>query len=195
MTVDEVLDRVLKDRIFYEISKGGVTLSGGDPLVQAGFSYAVLERCKAESLHTAVETAANCEWRRLEKLLPMTDLIMMDIKHIDLGKHQKSTGVSNVLILKNAQRIAEAEKPLIIRTPVVPGVNDTVDEIAAIARFIKDFRNLQYLELLPFHRLGEGKYHALGRDFPACHLRTPQKEKMRELAAAAEASGVRVQVG
>ncbi|MEM2111061.1 MAG: glycyl-radical enzyme activating protein, partial [Candidatus Bathyarchaeia archaeon] len=114
MTVDEVLDEVLKDRKFYEISGGGVTLSGGDVVVQHEFAYAILERCKTEGLHTAIETAANCEWKVLENLLPVTDLIMMDIKLLDPKKHKEVTGVSNERILENAQKLSKTDKPLII---------------------------------------------------------------------------------
>ena len=192
MTIDEVMNEILKDRTFYEVSKGGVTLSGGDPLIQCGFSQAVLERCKAEGLHTAIETAANCSWGVFEKLLPMIDLVMMDIKHLDPERHREATGVSNRLILRNAQRLSETGKPLIVRTPVVLGVNDTPEVIGEIAQFIKAFPNLQYYELLPFHRLGEGKYPALGLDCPASHRRIPTKGKMRELAEQARGFGIEV---
>ena len=150
MTVDEVMKEISLDRVFYEVSNGGVTLSGGDPVVQHEFSYELLRRCKSEGLHTAIETAANCRWEVLAKLLSVTDLVMMDIKHLDPAKHREVTGSSNELILKNAERLAEKGKPLIIRVPVIPGVNDTTDQIEAIARFVKSFSNLRYLELLPF---------------------------------------------
>ena len=195
MTVDEVIEEVLRDRIFYEMSNGGVTLSGGDPVVQLDFSRAILERCKAEGLHTAIETAANCRWNDLDALLPVTDLIMMDIKHLDPDKHREVTGVSNDLILENVRRLAQTGKPLIIRVPVVPTVDDTPEEIEAIAQFVRSFPNLQYLELLPFHRLGQSKYHALGFNYHASHLRTPTKDKMRELATKAEKFGIEVRVG
>lgn len=195
MAVDEVVEEVLRDRIFYEMSNGGVTLSGGDPVVQHDFSQAILERCKAEGLHTAIETAANCQWNDLATLLPVTDLIMMDIKHLDPNRHREVTGISNERILDNARQLAQTNKPLIIRVPVVPTVNDTPEEIGAIAQFVRSFPNLQYFELLPFHRLGESKYHALGLNYPASYLRTPTKDKMRELATKAEKFGIEVRVG
>ncbi len=195
MTVDEVVEEVLRDKIFYETSNGGVTISGGDPFVQIGFSRALLERCKAEGLHTAIETAANCAWSSFAKTLPVIDLVVMDIKHLDPEKHRKATSVLNNRILNNALSLAKTGKPLIIRVPVIPGVNDTPEEIGAIARFVKEFPNLQYLELLPFHRLGESKYDALGLEYPARHLKTPTKEKMKTLAEEAERNGVNVRVG
>jgi pyruvate formate lyase activating enzyme len=185
MTVDEVMRIILMDKRFYEISNGGVTLSGGDPVVQHEFSYALLKQCKSEDLHTAIETAANCQWRVLAKFLPVTDLIMMDIKHMDPDIHRKATGVTNKLILNNAKRLAESGKPLIIRVPVIQGVNDSIKDIEAIAEFVQSFKNLQSLELLPFHKLGEVKYQALGIKYPASHLQTPSREKMQELAEAA----------
>jgi pyruvate formate lyase activating enzyme len=196
MTVDEVIEEVLRDRIFYEVSKGGVTLSGGEPLVQQIFSLSILERCRAEGLHTAIETAANCCWNDLAMLLPATDLIMMDIKHLNSDKHLKVTGVPNELILENARRLAQTGKPLIIRVPVVLTVNDSQENIEAIAQFVQSFPNLQYLELLPFHHLGEGKYHALGLDYRAAHLKTPEKDgKIKELLTAARRFGIEVRVG
>ena len=195
MTVDEVMEEVLKDRVFYEVSKGGVTLSGGDPSLQYGFSQAILERCKSEGLHTAIETAANCRWESLAALLPVTDLVMMDIKHLDPEKHQEVTGVSNRVILENARRMAKTGKPLIIRVPVVPEVNDTAEEIREIAQFVRTFPDLQYLELLPFHRFGESKYHALGVDYLTSCLRTPSKDKMTKLAAVVRKVGIKVRVG
>ena len=195
MTVDEVIEEVLRDKIFYRMSNGGVTLSGGDAVLQHDFSLAILERCKAEGLHTAIETAANCQWKILAKLLPATDLIMMDIKHLDPNKHREATGVSNERILDNARRLAKTNKPVIIRVPVIPTVNDTPEQVGAIAQFIQSFPDLQYLELLPFHRLGEGKYHALGLNYQASRLGTPTKNKMRELAARPKKLGVEVQIG
>jgi len=195
MRVDDVLKEVLLDQIFYEMSNGGVTLSGGDPVVQHVFSRAILERCKAEGLHTAIETAANCPWNNLAALLPVTDLIMMDIKHLDTKKHNEITGVSNERILNNAQLLAQTSKSLIIRVPVVPTVNDTLGEIISVAQFVQSFPNLQYLELLPFHRLGQNKYHGLGLNYCASHLKTPTKEKMRELAAGVKELGIEVRIG
>ncbi|MEM2151726.1 MAG: glycyl-radical enzyme activating protein [Candidatus Bathyarchaeia archaeon] len=186
MDVDDLIKVVLMDKPFYEVSNGGVTLSGGDPMVQHEFSYTFLERCKSEGLHTAIETAAYCKWEILEKLLSVTDLVMMDIKHIDPEVHRKVTGVRNDIILENARRLAETDKPLIIRIPIIPTINDSPEEVAAIAKFIQPFKNLLFLELLPFHRLGEVKYRALGINYPASNLKIPSKTKMQELVEAAK---------
>ncbi len=192
MTVEEVLKVVLQDKVFYEVSGGGVTLSGGDPLVQHAFSLALLKIFKKNGLHTAIETAANIKWKILASLLPMVDLVIMDIKHLDPKKHEEATGFKNNLILRNAFMLSKTRKPLIVRIPIIPGVNDSVSEVEAIAKFLKDFPNLEYLELLPFHRLGESKYHALGREYTASLLASPSIEKMRELADVARKQGVKV---
>jgi len=192
MSVDEVMVEVLKDRKFYEISGGGVTLSGGDPVIQYEFSKAVLRKCKAEGLHTAIETAANCSWKVLEALIPFIDIIIMDIKLIDNEKHKKVTGVSNTIILENAKKLSQTGKPLIIRTPIIPTVNDNIEAVKQIAEFIAPFPNLQYYELIPFHRLGEGKYHALGLEYAASGLKTPSQEKMAQLAEEAKKYCIKV---
>jgi pyruvate formate lyase activating enzyme len=184
MTVKEVIKEVLKDKIFYEQSGGGITLSGGDAVMQHRFTHALLKRSKLEGLHTALETAANCNWKILASLLPL----------IDPEKHKEATNSSNELILYNAQKLSQTPKPLIVRTPVIPGVNDSLKEITAIAQFIKTFPNLQYYELLPFHRFGEGKYHNLGLLYAASHLKAPSKDKMNKLANAARKFGITVKV-
>ena len=200
-TVEQVLAEVLRDRAFYRESRGGVTLSGGDPLVQHDFALALLQASKREELHTAIETASNCRWDILERLLPYVDLVLMDIKHTDSQKHQRATGVSNIRILENAARLAQSGKPVLFRTPVVPGVNDTAEEIAAIARFIHAISpqtaspandGLPQLELLPFHKLAAGKYNSLGLEYPSTTLEPPSKEKMQTLVEAARGEGIRV---
>jgi pyruvate formate lyase activating enzyme len=138
VTVDEVMAELLQDRVFYETSKGGVTLSGGDPILQPEFATALLQACKKEGLHTAIETAGNYEWEILAALLPEIDLVMMDIKHMDPSKHRWATGVSNKRILAIARKLAQTQKPLLFRIPVIPTVNDTVEEVGAIAAFVKE---------------------------------------------------------
>ncbi len=209
MTVEQVMEEVLRDRAFYETSGGGVTLSGGEPLLQRDFSRAILERCQAEGLHTAIETAANCRWDDLAALLPVTDLILADIKHMDSDKHRAVTGVSNKRILANARRLVQTDKPVIFRVPVVPTVNDTPEEVGAIAAFVRHLADLRLegnhgaaghaelpsLELLPFHRLATGKYRSLGVDYRASQLERLTQEEMAELAEIAKAQGITVRSG
>jgi len=204
LTADEVVAEVLRDRVFYETSGGGVTLSGGEPALQPDFSRAVLAQCKAEGLHTAIETCGNIPWSNLEALLPFTDLVMMDLKQMDTEQHRAATGAGNERILANARQLAGTRKPLIFRTPVVPGVNDALAEIAAIAAFVRELVALRARasngsgpadiswELLPFHRLAADKYRSLGLDYRARDLNPPSKEHMVALTEAAQESGVTV---
>lgn len=199
VTLDEALGEVLADRAFYETSGGGVTLSGGEPFIQPAFTRALLTACKAEGLHTAIETSAFCPWEAMEAVLPVTDLWMVDIKHLDGEKHRQATGVSNRQILENIRRLAETGQPLVLRVPVVPGVNDTPAEIGAIAEFVQTL-NLRRarsapplsLELLPFHRLAGEKYRSLGMDDAAAELTPPTAEQMASLVAAASLYAIRV---
>lgn len=195
LSVEEVLDEILLDRIFYAASGGGVTLSGGEPVLQADFARALLEKCRRNGLHTAIETAGNYPWKDLAILLPYTDLVMMDIKHLDPTKHRQATGVSNERILANARQLAQTDKSVVFRVPVIPTVNDTRAEITAILEFIrglaagraKDDRTNQsshdsiLVELLPPHRLASEKYKSLGRYDRASLLPPLSEERMKEL--------------
>jgi pyruvate formate lyase activating enzyme len=194
-TVDEVVEEVLRDLPFYETSEGGVTLSGGEPLLQPDFSYAILERCRAEGLHTAIETAANFPWARVAAILPVTDLVMMDIKLMDAERHKACTGVPNARILENAVRLGREAPALIVRTPIVPGVNDNTEDVAAIAQFAGQLPNLLYYELLPFHPMASGKYDSLDMDYRARDLKSPPKEQMDALTEVAAQYVIKAQHG
>jgi pyruvate formate lyase activating enzyme len=200
MSVDEVVAEVLQDRPFYgSPNGGGVTLSGGEPMLQYAFTNAVLARCKEEGIHTALETTTYTPWERIEAVLPLTDLFMVDIKHLDPQKHKEATGVSNVSIIANIGRLSATGKPIIFRTPVVPTVNDTPEEIGAIAGFVRELMDQRAdggaglsLELLAFHRLASDKYRSLGMDYRASEFEAPEKEKMNQLVEAARGYGVAV---
>lgn len=196
MSVNAVVEEIMQDRAFYATSNGGVTLSGGEPVLQADFTYALLSRCKAEGLHTAIETCGNVRWEDEARMLPVTDLIMMDLKHMDPVKHRWATGASNERILAAARQFAVTDKPIIFRIPVIPTVNDTVAEVSAIASFVRELIELRYkaggdgthtitLELLPFHRLAGDKYRSLDMEYRARDLVAPTKEHMKALTDAA----------
>ncbi len=189
-SVEEVVDEILQDQAFYASSGGGVTLSGGEPLLQIDFSAAVLARCQERGIHTAIETAANFPWARVEAILPHVDLVMMDIKHMDSAAHRRSTGVRNERILENAARLGRQPQPLIVRTPVIPGVNDSAAQIGAIAAFVATLPNLLYYELLPYHPMAESKYRSLGQLYRATDLVPPSPAHMASLTEAAGEAGV-----
>ena len=195
MGVEQVVEEVLRDRPFYQTSGGGVTLSGGEPLLQPEFARGILERCRQEGVQTAIETAANLPWERMASVLAVTDLIMMDIKLMDSDRHRACTGVPNERILANAAHLGQQPQPLIVRTPLVPGVNDSPEDVAAIAEFVSGLPNLLYYELLPFHPMGTGKYEALGMEYRAKGVKRPPRERMDALAEVARGHGIPVRHG
>jgi pyruvate formate lyase activating enzyme len=192
MSVDEVVETVMEDEIYYRMSGGGVTLSGGDPLLQSEFSAALLAECRKRGAHTAIETALNGPWKELQRILEHTDLVMLDIKVMDPEKHKKATGVDNRRILENITKLSKRELPLIVRVPVVPTVNDTEEDIKAIAVLAATLPRLLYLELIPFHRLGEGKYDSLGMPIATMDLPQIGDDRIRQLGELAAECGIRV---
>ena len=194
-SVDEVMDAVLKDLPYYRRSGGGLTLSGGEFLLQPEFAFALLSAAKEKELHTAVETTACLPLPVIEKLLPVIDLVLMDVKHTDVNKHSQFCGYSNEIMLKNAPEIAKMAKELIVRVPVVPGFNDTETEIRAIAKFAATLPKVKELHLLPYHRLGMDKYAALGRHYPMGEVAPPSESKMNALLSTARESGLKCQIG
>ena len=195
VTVDDIMPEILSDMPYYRRSGGGVTLSGGEVLCQADFARELLRECKENGLHTAIESAASTSYSEIEKLLPYLDLYLMDIKHIDSEKHKEYTGVSNERILENARRIAESGVELIVRTPVIPGFNDTAEEIRAISSFARTLPGVREHHLLPYHRLGQDKYAGLGRKYSLSGIEPPSKEKMEFLLSIAETSGLKCKIG
>lgn len=173
---EEIIEAVLRDREFYRTSGGGVTISGGEPLLQPDFTAEILNACRQNGVHTAIETAGCVKWESFEKVLPYLDLILFDIKCIDDEKHKRLVGVSNKLIFENAQKLKECGVKILFRTPVIPGYND--GEIKAIAEFCKPFD----YEILAYHQTGCGKYDALGIDYTLGDVVPPTKEFMENLA-------------
>jgi len=162
MTVGEVMDEAVRDARFYKNSGGGITLSGGEPLAQPAFAFALLERCKQEDFHTALETCGYASWKTIEKLLPLIDLVLFDIKHPDSGAHRRAVGKDNRRILENARKIA-ALKPMWVRVPLIPGFNDSAEIVGRIARLVARELNGARLEILPYNPMGEAKYHLLDK--------------------------------
>ncbi len=194
-TVDDVLRVVEQDAAFYTRSSGGLTLSGGEPLMQGDFAVALLRDARRRRIKTAVETCGMVPWKTLEAASPYMNYVLYDIKHMDSGIHEEQTGCPNETILENFTKLAslDPEKQILVRTPVIPGFNDSVEAIAAIAEFIKPFMNARY-ELLPYHRLGTQKYHFLDRVPPMDEV-TLDKSVMSSLVEASRVVlGDRVEV-
>lgn len=184
MTVDEVTEEILRDRMFYENSGGGVTLSGGEPLMQPDFASQLLRRCKEEGLHTAIETCGFTSWPTVEALLNYTDLVLFDIKCVDPIKHRDATGKDNRLIIENAKKIVKG-KTMRVRVPLVPGFNDSDKGIRAILDFVKEELKLSSadIDLLPYNKLGENKYERLDREGIRPSLEPQSEERIRLLEA------------
>lgn len=197
VTVAEIIDEILADRVYYMRSGGGITLSGGECMTQPDFAEALLRAVHEHGFNTAIETTACASREVVDRLLPHVDHFLMDIKHINSAKHQQFTTQPNELILENAKYIAENAKHLIIRVPVVPTFNDTPEEISAIARFADALPNVRELHLLPYHRLGQDKYAGIGRPYELDGITPPTAEHMQELLRAAESVSTKltVQIG
>ncbi len=158
ITVEDLLKSLMTDEPYYKESGGGITFSGGECMTQIDFLFETLKACKENGLHTAVDTAGNLPWHHFEKIMPFTDLFLYDIKAADSMAHREMTGSENTLILGNLRKLSDANKRLFVRIPYIPGKND--QELMGIAAILKDIK-VEKVELMPFHRLGEGKYKAL----------------------------------
>ena len=178
-TVAEVIGEAEKDRAYYENSGGGVTFSGGECMLQLDFLERALRECKRIGLHTAVDTAGFVPFSSFERILPYTDLFLYDIKCFDSQKHREYIGTDNALILENLAKLLKAGANVWIRIPIVPGVNDSAEEMRQIKAFLDTCGGVQKVELLPYHAMGDNKYRALG-DQPQ-QFTVPSAETMREL--------------
>jgi len=181
MSLAEVLNEVKKDRIFYSDSEGGVTLSGGEPLNQPDFTVTFLKRCREVGLHTCLDTSGLANPRVLKEAAKYTDLFLYDLKHMDPEAHRRWTGAANHPILENARLVAAEGIPMIIRVTTVPGINDSVEDVGHMAAFARDLGNVTRLDLLPYHRLGTGKYKMLGRRYSLSRLKPPDREAVEKL--------------
>ena len=200
MSVDEVLDRVKKDRVFYMKSGGGVTISGGEPLYQFEFTRELLEGCYDENIHTAIETCGFASWEKYRELLKYLDLILYDIKHMISKSHQEITGRPNEPILENLKKLSQDGTPIIIRLPLIPDHNLDDENIKATAEFISTLDNIEEVNLMPFHQFGKDKYERLCREYVIDDLIGMQvqdggKEKLDELKRLFESYGFKVLVG
>lgn len=196
MTVSEVLKKVLRDRLFIESSGGGVTLSGGEPLMHPDFSEALLKAAKAEGLHTAIESSSFASREAVDRVFRYVDLGLLDIKHMDSESHRRLTGVPNEPILENLVYIRKVlGVSIMISLPVIPGYNDSAENISATARFVAEElgRDVK-IRLLPYHRLGESKNESLGKgmDFS---IQVPDDRHMNALKDIVESFGLRTQIG
>lgn len=195
ITVAEVLEQVKKDRPYYARSGGGMTLSGGESLVQYRFAADLLRGAKEAGINTALESTACADYEKIRALLENLDTYLLDIKHTDSRKHKEFTGVGNELILANALKLSEDAKKLVIRVPVIPGFNNTEAEILEIAKFAADLKNVTHIHLLPYHRLGYDKYIGLGREYTMGDAPLNTAEHIARLKKVAESTGLICEIG
>lgn len=188
MTVDEAMEEIRRDKGYYDRSGGGVTISGGEPLLQAEFVGDVFEACRKEGIRTCCESCLHADWDRIERLLPRTDLWIADMKIMDSRLHREYTGAGNERILENLQRLAGAGADLILRIPVIPGVNDTRENMEESADFILEKLDgrIRVLQLLSFMRLGEEKYESLGMPYEMKSVRFRRDHFQKKIEGFAE---------
>ena len=191
-TVEDVLNAVAQDAIFYTRSGGGMTISGGEPLFQKEFAIALLREARRRRIKTAIETCGCYEWERLEEAAPYLNYVLYDVKHTDTEKHKCATGVGNELILSNLKKLLETfpELPVQVRTPVIPGFNDDEETARSIGKLLKGYSNVTY-EALPYHRLGTQKYAFLGREYPMGEVSLPAGVAERVQAIVDEERGAK----
>ena len=188
-------DILARDIPFFDQSGGGVTFSGGEPLLQAEFLSAALAACKRLELRTAVDTSGFAPWPRLEGIAPQVDLFLYDLKVQDEAAHRRFTGVSNQLILENLRRLNDRGSRIIVRLPVIPGLNDTPAEAAALGSLCRSLDGIQRVDLLPYHHTAAAKYQRLGREYRLPDTPTPSPDHLNALAQQLRAYGIAVQIG
>ncbi|MDD2735417.1 MAG: glycyl-radical enzyme activating protein [Desulfuromonadaceae bacterium] len=192
MGVREVFDQVMRDSLFYDESGGGVTVSGGEPLLHAPFVRELFGMCRSSGIHTCMETSGNAEESVLRELLPVTDYVLFDLKHQDATEHRKLTGKSNENVLRNARTVVGSGVDFLFRLPLIPGLNDGTENILATARFLKELGEpAQRIELMPFHRIGSGKYKALTRENKTADLAAAGSEQVEAVRLLFEEQGIR----
>jgi len=195
MTVAQVMEQVERDVAFYDESRGGVTLSGGEPLLQWDFSLALLRACKDIEIHTALDTCGFARWEIMDRIREYVDFFLYDLKLIDGEKHRQFTGASNELILRNLQALSQRGHNIVVRVPVIPGVNDDDESIRQIGAFAARLTHLASIDLLPYHHIGMDKYTRLNKTYKLTDARPPTDERMAEITRILQGFGLRVTRG
>lgn len=195
VTVEDVFKEVIRDKSFYEGSSGGITVSGGEPLWQADFVAALFQTCHDAGISTCLDTCGYAATDKLKEALAFTDYVLYDIKHMDTHCHHQFTGAPNDLILSNAKVVAASETSMLCRIPLIKDVNDTAHNIGKTAQFVKMLGNGIALELLPYHRLGIGKYQTLDKPYPGEAFVTPSSEEIEAVKRIFEEYGVPCTIG
>jgi pyruvate formate lyase activating enzyme len=196
-SVEDILSIIEKERVFIDKSKGGVTFSGGEPLMQFEFMLEALKACKDNGFHTAVDTSGQFSPGKLKKIIPYTDLFLFDLKHLDSEIHKEYTGVPNNIILENFMRIIESSCDLMVRIPIIPGFNDSDEHLTRLRKLIFDNKTekIKMINLLPYHKIGASKYKRFNKPYKMEAVMQPAVEKMKELKEFFSGGGIRVKIG
>ena len=194
MDVKEIMKEIDKDSMFYDESGGGITVSGGEPLLQIDFLNALFDECRKKGIHTVVDTSGYAPREAIEKIRDKVDLFLYDIKIMDDKKHRKYTGVSNRRILENFRRLAENGSDLFVRFPIVPKISDDRGNVTKTAEFVLS-RGIKNICLLPYHRAGIEKYRSLGKAYKLKTTETPSDQKLSLIKEQLEALGLTVKIG
>lgn len=195
MTVAEAMQEIERDVIFYDESGGGVTFSGGEPLLQHQFLSELLKACKTKNIHTAIDTSGFADAEILQEISHHTDLFLYDLKVLDDAKHTEFTGVSNGLILQNLVRLVRWGKHVIVRVPIIPGFNDDPADITQLGRFVAGLRSIKEIQLLPFHHSGIAKYERLGKEYTMPAVLPPSQQQLTEIAGQLSKYGITTRIG
>jgi len=196
-SVDDILEILEKERIFLQQSHGGVTFSGGEPMMQFEFLQEAVKDCKANGYHTAIDTSGYASQESYQAIIPFTDLFLFDIKHLDTSKHLEYTGVSNIGIVDNLKMIVKSGKDIMVRIPVIPGKNDDIENLTAVRELLSSLKreNLRKINLLPFHKIGKSKYKRFNLPYRMNDTEQPSQERMRELKEFFAETGIKVKIG
>ena len=194
MTVRQAVAEIERDVVFFDESGGGVTFSGGEPLAQPRFLEALLEACRVRRIHTVLDTCGLAEPGSFLRIAGKADLVLYDLKFIDAAKHRASTGATNEAILANLAALARAGRPLVVRVPVIPGINDGDEELAAVAALLLRL-GVPRIDLLPYHKIGVNKYARLNLQYQLPGLEPPAAARMEELAGGLRRQGFTIRIG
>ena len=196
MSVVDLMRIIRRDRRFYDHSGGGVTVSGGEPLLQCRFVSELLRACKAKGIHTAIETCGCVDWDCIASVVPALDLVFFDLKHVDGPLHHELTGMSNEHILENLTRLAAeiADTELVIRIPFVPGCNGDEASMTRIFEWLADRRGIRQVEIMPYHRLGTAKYEGIGRPYKLRGLEPVQPHELTRYTELGKDYGLLVRI-
>lgn len=192
ITVRELMERIKREIPFYDESGGGVTISGGEPLTQPDFLSALLQACRKEEIHAAVDTSGFANWKVFERICEDADLFLYDLKHMDSARHREVTGVPNEVILENLKKLAKRRRAILVRIPLIPGINDDEENLRASGAFLASLPKLEGVELMGYHDIAQAKYKALGWEYKLPHTRPPLPEALSRAAELLESYGLKV---